>query len=265
MNRLGLGLGMMLGALAITPAAATVVFTGNTATLTSASVGTAFAVRYDGLVNNNVQSGLKSSALITLSSISTTGRIWSFAITLANQSVAPMISARITGFGMGLQGFAANNAQVAITGAAAAAAGNNPLIFGQVLRQRDLGGNINVPQLGQIADVCFMAGSGTGNNCSGGGNGGLDMGNPFPMTSQVFTLSFAKSISQLNLSDMFVRYQSLDGSRFGTSGVGRGTFDPGGGIDPGGNPVPEPATWAMLIAGFGLVGAAARRQRLVRA
>ena len=29
---------------------------------------------------------------------------------------------------------------------------------------------------------------------------------------------------------------------------------------PGG--VPEPATWAMLIAGFGLVGAAARRRRL---
>jgi hypothetical protein len=28
---------------------------------------------------------------------------------------------------------------------------------------------------------------------------------------------------------------------------------------PGG--IPEPATWAMLIAGFGLVGAAARRRR----
>jgi hypothetical protein len=28
-----------------------------------------------------------------------------------------------------------------------------------------------------------------------------------------------------------------------------------------GGPVPEPATWAMLIAGFGLVGAAARRRR----
>jgi hypothetical protein len=29
--------------------------------------------------------------------------------------------------------------------------------------------------------------------------------------------------------------------------------------------VPEPATWAMLIAGFGLVGAAARRRRMVAA
>jgi hypothetical protein len=32
-------------------------------------------------------------------------------------------------------------------------------------------------------------------------------------------------------------------------------------IEQGGNPIPEPATWAMLIAGFGLVGAASRRRR----
>ena len=35
-------------------------------------------------------------------------------------------------------------------------------------------------------------------------------------------------------------------------------------IDPPGG-VPEPATWAMFIAGFGLVGAAARRRRADRA
>jgi hypothetical protein len=28
-----------------------------------------------------------------------------------------------------------------------------------------------------------------------------------------------------------------------------------------GGAVPEPATWAMMIAGFGLIGVAARRQR----
>ena len=31
--------------------------------------------------------------------------------------------------------------------------------------------------------------------------------------------------------------------------------------DPAGGAVPEPASWAMLIAGFGLVGAASRRRR----
>lgn len=35
-------------------------------------------------------------------------------------------------------------------------------------------------------------------------------------------------------------------------------------VDPVGE-IPEPSTWAMLIAGFGLVGAAARRRRLARA
>jgi hypothetical protein len=34
------------------------------------------------------------------------------------------------------------------------------------------------------------------------------------------------------------------------------------GIDPGGGAVPEPASWAMLIAGFGLVGAVSRRRRV---
>lgn len=36
-------------------------------------------------------------------------------------------------------------------------------------------------------------------------------------------------------------------------------------LDPGGGGVPEPATWAMLLAGFGLVGVTARRQRTVAA
>ena len=40
-------------------------------------------------------------------------------------------------------------------------------------------------------------------------------------------------------------------------------IDPNAGNSPGG--VPEPTAWAMLLAGFGVVGAAARRRRVVAA
>ena len=49
---------------------------------------------------------------------------------------------------------------------------------------------------------------------------------------------------------------------YGTGTIGSGlntTFSTGAAV------VPEPASWAMLIAGFGLVGAAARRRRAVAA
>jgi hypothetical protein len=52
------------------------------------------------------------------------------------------------------------------------------------------------------------------------------------------------------------------GLRFeGSYILATGTSD---GVPPVGG-IPEPATWAMLIAGFGLVGAAARRRRAIAA
>jgi len=50
-------------------------------------------------------------------------------------------------------------------------------------------------------------------------------------------------------------------------GLDNVTFDSlGGGAGPiGGSTVPEPATWAMMIAGFGLAGASLRRRRAVLA
>lgn len=59
-------------------------------------------------------------------------------------------------------------------------------------------------------------------------------------------IRFDGPVSSLTLRSSSGEFWS--GLTFGTSGV-----------------VPEPASWALMIAGFGLVGAAARRRRTVRA
>jgi hypothetical protein len=48
-----------------------------------------------------------------------------------------------------------------------------------------------------------------------------------------------------------------DVRQFRIGGVGDSSVDPGGG------PVPEPASWAMMLAGFGLVGATMRRRKML--
>lgn len=55
-------------------------------------------------------------------------------------------------------------------------------------------------------------------------------------------------------------------SRYGDQGYafGQGTWTRGGGVAPNGA-VPEPAAWALMIAGFGGVGAVLRRRRSMAA
>jgi hypothetical protein len=69
-----------------------------------------------------------------------------------------------------------------------------------------------------------------------------------PFTSYSFSLlnygNITGAITDRNVSALFTMDWSING---------------------GGNAIPEPASWAMLIAGFGLIGAVARRRRRVLA
>ncbi len=67
--------------------------------------------------------------------------------------------------------------------------------------------------------------------------------------------------SSINVADYDTRSARIRFAKFGVGEVGVGLA-----IDRivGGAPVPEPATWAMMIAGFGLVGGAMRRRQWIR-
>lgn len=97
-------------------------------------------------------------------------------------------------------------------------------------------------------DACFKAGGG-GNNCSGGGNGGVES---FETGIFNIALTFSNPISKLDFDRFAVRYQSISGSRLGTSGTGLGSIG-----DP--TAVPEPTS--MLLLGSGLVALATRFRR----
>lgn len=158
-----------------------------------------------------------------------------FEYKLTNLSAAPVDAARISLFGFDVAGFKG-----------ASASGDYARV-----------GSGNVPMIG-AADVCFAA-AGRGGSCAGGGGAGIWGGEA---ASGAFTLTFADTGLPLVLDNLFVRYQAIDSKALGIkggSGVGQGRLWQ----DPGGNNgvVPEPATWLMLIAGFGLVGLSMRRRR----
>ena len=101
---------------------------------------------------------------------------------------------------------------------------------------------------------------------------GLFAGNG--QTSGTWATSFFVEFLVVKASNEFVLYKLAAPANSGTwntfnitnkKGVAHGlshlAFLGSDGFDPGGGVVPEPATWAMLLAGFGLVGFAARRRR----
>lgn len=220
---------------AAVPAAAVVSLANSPITVTTADVGKTFTYNFNGIINGQTQPGLKSAISFTLTGVS--GKVWTFSAAFNNTLSTAPVGGRISSFGFD----------------------GNPEIIGATAISGPFGKavlNGGFPQLGgqTSIDFCLTAGA----NCSGGAYGGVLNGTT---ASQQFALSFANNVSSVVFNHFIVRYQSVTGSSLGNSGIGLGIND--GGFDPGGDPVPEPASWAMLIAGFGLVGAMARRQRVL--
>lgn len=202
-------------------------------TVSAADIGDSFTVGYDGFTGGQVIDGLTGQTTFTLTGV--TGTSYTFDYDVANTSTDPIDASRISIFGFNTD---PNISDATSTGEFdQTATGNVPSGFGQV-------------------EICFKGAGGP--NCAGGGSAGVDLGDS---TTGTLTLNFADALTQLTLSDFFVRYQSIDGPGMnGGSAIGRGTVSSSGGsTSTGGTPVPAPAALGLfafaaagLFAGRGL-------------
>lgn len=199
--------------------------------INAANTGYNFAIDYTGQVGGNTTPQVSALGNFTFNGVTNNGLTYNFDYALTNDST---VTAR-------LSGFAFNTSPNPVSGTVSGAfnnvnAGNYPEGFGSV-------------------DICFTDGGGS---CAGGGNGGFFQDNT---GTGSFSLTFAQVMSSVTLDDFVTRFQSINGVQGGTSGIGIGALVQGNG-GGGGNPIaaPEPGTWLMMLGGFGLVGAAARRR-----
>ena len=211
-------------------------------TLDSSKIGQSYTFSYNGFADSTTVSGLTSSTTFTLTGIS--GSTYTFDYSVANTTSSPLTS-RVSSFGF--------NTDPNITGAASTGAFSYTTL------------NSSYPNGIGAIDVCFKDAK-TG-SCSGGGSGGLTTGQT---GTGSFTLSFASPVTSLELSDFYVRYQSITGAGKITSASGAGTLtsSTSGGTTGGttggstsGGQVPEPGMLGLLGAALGGMALVRRRRK----
>jgi len=112
------------------------------------------------------------------------------------------------------------------------------------------GGTVNV-LTATFTDAVFTVTTGPGGSQSGSLIVSGGCGSVLCYTSDWLSVDNLK-VNNFGLSFSGITGYTAAGGNFTASGSG--TF--------AGAPIPEPATWALMIAGFGLIGAAARRRRI---
>ena len=99
--------------------------------------------------------------------------------------------------------------------------------------------------------------SANGDPCQGGGGDGIDEGG-----SDMWTITFVTSAptETFSFDDFGVRYQGVDFNCGGQGGQTGGDCASGVGYFEM-TMIPEPATWMMMILGFGMIGLQMQRRR----
>jgi len=226
-----IGLAISLAAMTIaTPALADQI------TLGSGDVGQSFTLNYNGFADGNVIDGLTGTTTFTLTSATSTS--YSFDYSVTNTSSGG-VDSRIASF--------AFNTDPTITGASSTGTYNFTTL------------DSNYPNGIGTVDVCFKADF--SNSCAGN-SGGVLTGETGTGT---LTLSFTGPVSEVTLSDFFVRYQSITGAGNVTSASGEGTLTSSGSTSTGGTPVPEPGMLGLFGAGAVGLAMLRRRRKLLKA
>lgn len=197
-------------------------------TVTSGSPSS-FRVDFDGNVEGAAVTGLTSSILFGFLGASLDGLTYNFTYMLSNTSSGGVTASRVSGF--------AFNTTPDIQSATVDGVFDNAFIGGKL------------PNGVKAVDICFNEAT----KCAGGAGGGVSLGHSAGGT---FALKFdvAPLSGSVSFDEFYVRYQSLDGPAIGGTDSGTGAGTPV-------LPVPEPATWGMMLLGFGIVGSALRRRR----
>lgn len=195
------------------------------------AVGTSIAVDYAGSVLGFPTNDIGALANFVYTGASSDGRTYNFSYSLTNDSA---VTSRIRSFGFD------------VLGATTVTALSSTGIYSAPI-QNPLSGLLGT-------DLCFTVASLGG--CTTGA-GGLTAGQ---VGTGAFALTFATAMAAVQLSDFTVNFQSVGGVFAGT-GVGTEVATAPPSVPVTVPAVPESETWAMMIAGFGLVGWLLRHRR----
>jgi hypothetical protein len=195
--------------------------------ITASNPGQMFQVTYVGQVNGAPAPAVSALQDFTFTGVSNSGFTYNFQHRTENTST---VTSRLRSFGFDVTS-PDNPTSVSATGAL-----------------RFIGLNGNFPEGQGVREICFRA---TNNGNCTGGPGGITPGFAQAGTGS-FSLTFGSALTSIRLNNFVTRFQSIDPSQNGgNSGVGI----------PVTAPVPEPASWALMILGFGVAGSALRRRQ----